>query len=38
MKKDGLTHFFGSWTGIILAGGMIGFLAPVLHKLGNPEP
>jgi YedE family putative selenium metabolism protein len=31
-----LTHFFASRWGIILVGAVIGILAPVLQKLGNP--
>ena len=31
-----LTRFFASRWGIILAGGLIGILGPVLQKLGNP--
>lgn len=31
-----LTRFFASRWGIILAGGTIGILAPLLQKLGNP--
>ncbi|MDZ4159045.1 MAG: YedE family putative selenium transporter [Anaerolineaceae bacterium] len=34
--KERLTAFFGSRWGIILAGAVIGVLAPVLQKLGNP--
>ncbi len=33
---DRLTRFFASRWGIILAGGMIGILGPLLQKLGNP--
>ena len=31
-----LTRFFASRWGIVLAGAIIGILAPVLQKLGNP--
>jgi YedE family putative selenium metabolism protein len=31
-----LTHFFASRWGIILTGAVIGVLAPILQKLGNP--
>ena len=34
--SQGLTRFFASRRGIILAGGVIGLLAPTLQKLGNP--
>jgi YedE family putative selenium metabolism protein len=34
--KDRLTKFFASRWGIILVGGIIGILGPVLQKLGNP--
>ena len=30
------THFFASRWGIILAGAVIGLLAPLLQKSGNP--
>jgi len=33
---DKLTRFFASRWGIILAGAVIGILAPLLQKLGNP--
>jgi YedE family putative selenium metabolism protein len=33
---DRLTQFFASRRGIILAGAVIGVLAPLLQKLGNP--
>ena len=36
-KFESLTRFFGSRTGIILAGAVIGVLAPLLQKLGNPK-
>ncbi len=35
--RDRLTRFFASRWGIILAGGLIGLLAPILQKLGNPK-
>lgn len=31
-----LTNFFASRWGIILTGGLIGILGPILQKLGNP--
>lgn len=34
--KDNITSFFASRLGIILTGGIIGILGPVLQKLGNP--
>ena len=34
--SDKLTRFFASRWGIILAGAVIGILAPLLQKLGNP--
>ena len=34
--RERLTHFFASRTGIVLAGAVIGILAPLLQKLGNP--
>ena len=34
--SERLTHFFASRWGIILAGAVIGVLAPLLQKLGNP--
>ena len=34
--SDRLTRFFASRWGIILAGAVIGVLAPLLQKLGNP--
>ena len=34
--RDNLTRFFASRWGIISAGAVIGILAPVLQKLGNP--
>lgn len=34
--SNSLTKFFASRWGIILAGGVIGVLAPILQKLGNP--
>jgi len=34
--SDKMTRFFASRWGIILAGGIIGLLAPLLQKLGNP--
>jgi uncharacterized protein len=34
--SDHLTRFFASRWGIILAGAVIGILAPLLQKLGNP--
>lgn len=34
--SDRLTHFFASRWGIIFAGAVIGILAPLLQKLGNP--
>jgi len=36
-KFESLTRFFGSRTGIILAGAVIGVLAPLLQKFGNPK-
>jgi YedE family putative selenium metabolism protein len=33
---SGLTRFFASRAGIILAGAVIGVLAPLLQRLGNP--
>ena len=35
-KYEGLTRFFASRKGIILAGAAIGVLAPLLQKFGNP--
>jgi YedE family putative selenium metabolism protein len=34
--RAGLTRFFASRGGIILAGGLIGLIAALLQKLGNP--
>jgi YedE family putative selenium metabolism protein len=34
--SDRMTQFFGSRWGIILVGAIIGILAPLLQKLGNP--
>ena len=34
--RDSLTRFFASRSGIILAGALIGLLAALLQKLGNP--
>jgi len=34
--SDKLTRFFSSRTGIIFTGAIIGILAPLLQKLGNP--
>jgi len=34
--RDALTRFFASRGGIILAGGIIGLVAALLQKLGNP--
>ena len=34
--SEKLTHFFASRRGIVLAGALIGLLAPLLQKLGNP--
>jgi YedE family putative selenium metabolism protein len=34
--SDRLTRFFASRWGIVLAGAVIGLLAPLLQKLGNP--
>jgi YedE family putative selenium metabolism protein len=33
---EGLTRFFASRRGIVLAGAVIGVLAPLLQKVGNP--
>ncbi|MBM3317495.1 MAG: YedE-related selenium metabolism membrane protein [Candidatus Eisenbacteria bacterium] len=34
--REGLTRFFASRGGIVLAGGLIGLAAALLQKLGNP--
>ncbi|MDZ7340318.1 MAG: YedE-related selenium metabolism membrane protein, partial [candidate division KSB1 bacterium] len=34
--RQKLTQFFASRWGIILAGAVIGVLAPLLQKFGNP--
>ena len=34
--RDKLTEFFASRWGIVAAGGLIGLLAALLQKLGNP--